>query len=263
MFGRWLGGFVVGLLLLGGLVGLVFPFASGWWWAWVERGVVGDYVEEVDVCGGCDEVLEGAKLLNSSGDVYGLSWEEYFGVLSVPGGSGDLLGVVSVPSVDVVLPVFYGTSVEVLDRGVGHVFGSGLPVGGEGVHSVLTAHSGLPERRMFDALVGVEVGDVFGVEVLGEVFSYRVVGVDVVEPELFGSVTAPVAGRDLLSLATCTPYSVNSHRLVVTGERVFVDDDLGLGEVVGFDLKGLLVWLVPFLVGVGLVVWLVVRVVRR
>ncbi len=124
-----------------------------------------------------------------------------------------------VPSIDLDLPVYHGTSDQTLLTGVGHLQGTSLPVGGVDTHSVLTGHRGLANATMFTNLDKVQRGDVFSVEVLGEVFSYRVSEITVVDPDATEEIRV-VPGEDLMTLVTCTPLGINSHRILVTGERI-------------------------------------------
>lgn len=130
-----------------------------------------------------------------------------------------VMGRLRIPSIAVDLPIYHGTDDETLARGVGHLEGTSLPVGGMSQHSVLTAHRGLPEATLFNDLDRVQVGDTFTVEVFGEVLTYRVFETQVVEPNESQTVL-PVYGQDLITLVTCTPLGINSHRILVTGERV-------------------------------------------
>ena len=133
-------------------------------------------------------------------------------------GSG-LMGYVEIPKIDVNLPIYHGTSEEVLQKGVGHLLGSSLPIGGEGFHSVLTGHSGLAGKRLFSDLDQLSQGDRFYLHVLGETLAYEVTEIKQVLPYETGLLLA-VPGEDLCTLVTCTPYGVNSHRLLVRGSRV-------------------------------------------
>ena len=134
--------------------------------------------------------------------------------------AGDgIMCYVEIPRIDVVLPVYHGTDATTLERGVGHLLGSSLPVGGESTHSVLTAHSGVASMKLFSDLDQLQTGDVFYIHVLGEVLAYQVYDINTVLPhktELLQIQT----GKDLSTLVTCTPFAVNTHRLLVTGERI-------------------------------------------
>lgn len=128
------------------------------------------------------------------------------------------IGIVKIPKIKVELPLYAGTSEEVLQKGVGHLEGTSLPTGGENTHSVVTAHRGLPEARLFTDLVKLEEDDIFSVETMaGELF-YKVDQIEVVEPTETDTVKV-VEGKDYVTLLTCTPYMINTHRLLVRGER--------------------------------------------
>ncbi|MDO5060970.1 MAG: class C sortase [Actinomycetaceae bacterium] len=130
-----------------------------------------------------------------------------------------LMGRVRIDAIDVDLPVYHGTSESVLLRGVGHLQGTSFPVGGAGTHTVLTAHRGLAQSKLFTDLDQLVEGDTFVVEVFGEVLTYKVFLRQVVEPGENESLRA-VEGKDLATLVTCTPLGINSHRILVTGERI-------------------------------------------
>ena len=130
-----------------------------------------------------------------------------------------LMARIKIPVIGVDLPVFHGTDDATLEEGVGHLEGTALPVGGVGTRAVLTAHRGLATSELFTNLDRVELGDTFTIEVFGEVLSYRVVGTEVVDPS-DSRALYPDANRDLVTLVTCTPLGINSHRILVTGERV-------------------------------------------
>ena len=148
-----------------------------------------------------------------------------------PDGTG-MMGVVEVPSIGLELPVYHGTSEEVLRAGAGHLATTALPVGGEGTHPVVTGHTGLPDRLLFTNLMLVREGDIFRMRVLDRTFSYKVASVDVVEPDDV-SLLRPVEGEERLTLLTCTPYGVNSHRLLVTGTPTDEGGEQGLRDAPG------------------------------
>ena len=133
-------------------------------------------------------------------------------------GSG-LMGYVEIPKIDVNLPIYHGTSEEVLQRGIGHLIGSSLPIGGKGFHSVLTGHSGLAGARLFSDLDQLSVGDTFFLHILGETLVYDVTEINTVLPYENDLLLAD-SEEDLCTLVTCTPFGVNTHRLLVKGIRI-------------------------------------------
>lgn len=136
------------------------------------------------------------------------------------------IGVVRIPKIDVNLPIFAGTGEDVLQNGVGHMEYTSLPVGGESTHSVLTAHRGLPNAKLFSDLNLIQEGDLFYVENLKETLAYEVDQIKVIEPSVFDDLLI-VPNEDLCTLLTCTPYMINSHRLLVRGHRVpYNEEDL-------------------------------------
>lgn len=131
----------------------------------------------------------------------------------------DVMASLRIPRLDVVLPVRHGTTEAVLDRGAGHMYGSSLPVGGQGTHAALAAHRGLPNMSAFDRLPELRVGDQFFFDVAGQTFAYQVTRTDVVLPTNLKPL-ARNPHKDQVTLITCTPYGINSHRLLVTGDRI-------------------------------------------
>lgn len=142
-------------------------------------------------------------------------YQQYLGVLA----DSDVMSRIRVESAGIDLPVRHGTDDSSIATGAGHVYGTALPVGGEGNRSVLTAHTGMQSATLFDNLVKVRKGDLMVVDTYGEKLTYKVTDIRTVLPSQSDALTA-VAGKDLLTLMTCTPYGVNTHRLLVTGERV-------------------------------------------
>lgn len=130
-----------------------------------------------------------------------------------------MMGYIKIPKINLELPIYHGTEESVLQVGVGHFEGTSLPVGGEGTHAVLTGHRGLPSKELFTNLDKLELGDIFYIKVFGETLAYQVDDIKTVLPEDTSSLV-PVAGEDYVTLITCTPYAVNTHRLLVRGHRV-------------------------------------------
>lgn len=132
---------------------------------------------------------------------------------------GGIMGYIDIPSIDVHLPIYHGVDSDVLAKGVGHLPESSFPIGGEGNHAVLTGHTGLPGAHLFTDLTELDEGDEFSIHILEEELTYRVDQITVVLSHETGDL-APRAGKDYCTLVTCTPYGINSHRLLVRGERV-------------------------------------------
>lgn len=205
---------------------------------------------------------------------YGLIGQNYTEALWMD--DNGLIGYVEVPKIDVYLPIYHGTSLEVLSMGAGHLEHTSLPIGGEGTHSVISAHSAWPGQTFFDYLETLEEGDVFYIHVLNMTLKYEVDQIKVVLPEDTKDLYI-IDGEDYVTLLTCTPYSVNTHRLLVRGTRVPYDEedesgrpstvnsDDGYLYLLGLKLSYLTVVLsiAGFLLFVGTVIFLLIRVRRR
>ena len=147
--------------------------------------------------------------------------ENYKEVLNI---SGDgIMGYIQIPKISVDLPIYHGTSEEVLEKGVGHIQNTSVPIGGNSTHSVLTGHTGLPNAELFTRLDELIVGDIFYIHVLNDILTYKVYEIKVVLPDNIDELRI-TSGEDLVTLVTCTPYGVNSHRLLVKAERVEYED---------------------------------------
>jgi len=175
-----------------------------------------------------NEEKEKAKIYNEnlSGDpvhdpfVIGSGYalpENYKEVLNV--GDDGVMGYVEIPKISVYLPIYHGTSDEVLEKGVGHIQNTSVPIGGKSTHSVLTGHTGLPNAELFTRLDELGIGDIFYIHVLDDVLTYKVFETKVILPDKIDELQI-LNGKDYVTLVTCTPYGVNSHRLLVKAERV-------------------------------------------
>ena len=194
--------------------------------------------------------------------------QNYQELLNVAGDG--IIGYVQIPKISVQLPIYHGTNNDSLDRGIGHLLGSSLPVGGDSTHSILTAHSGMASQKMFSDLPQLEVGDVFYLKVLGETLAYQVDQINTVLPH-DTTYLGIEQGEDLCTLVTCTPFGVNTHRLLVRGERIPYEEAEVIvettQEVVAEStweqhyMKGIHIGIcvVVVLVVVALIVWLVGR----
>ena len=203
-----------------------------------------------------------------------LSASENYGSLLNLAGDG-IMGYVEIPTIGVTLPIYHGTNNSTLERGVGHLLGSSLPVGGESTHSVLTAHSGMASQKMFSDLDRLKKGDIFFLDVLGEKLAYQVDQIKTVLPYDTTFLQTEI-GNDLCTLVTCTPFGVNTHRLLVRGTRieyeeaeVIVEEKLETEEPVKSTweqqyLQGILIGIgAVVILGLGLLVFWFVRRRRR
>ena len=143
--------------------------------------------------------------------------QDYEELLNLSGNG--TMGYIQIPRIDVDLPIYHGTDSDVLERGIGHLLGSSLPVGGESTHTILTGHSGMASQKMFTDLEQLTTGDVFYLQILDETLAYQVDSIQTVLPHDTG-LLGVYPGEDYCTLVTCTPYGVNTHRLLVRGTRI-------------------------------------------
>ena len=214
------------LVLLAGLSLLLYPTVADWWNSMHQSRAIAGYVESVVELDETeyDSVWRSAQEYNAAlpdEDTRFLPDEEerelYSTLLNV-GGDG-IMGYVEIPKIDVMLPIYHGTNEEILQVAIGHIEGSSLPTGGPGTHTVISGHRGLPSARLFTDLDQLAEGDTFMLHILGETLTYAVDRITVVLPDDL-TYLGLEPGEDLCTLVTCTPYGVNSHRLLVRGHRV-------------------------------------------
>ena len=172
--------------------------------------------------------------------------EDYENQLNIAGNG--IMGYVVIPSISVHLPIYHGTESDILERGIGHLLGSSLPVGGDTTHSILTAHSGMASQKMFSDLPQLKIGDVFYLEVLDETLAYQVDQINTVLPY---DVTylGIEEGRDICTLVTCTPFGVNTHRLLVRGTRIPYEEAEEIVEEITPEVKPESTWEQEYLKG--------------
>lgn len=216
---------LLALVLVAGVCLMAYPTAADWWNRRHTARVISDYADAVRGISAEDYTaqLEAArayneKLLDGTIDVDDADAVAEYGSLLDIAGNG-VMCYVDIPSIGVSMPVYHGTSDSVLQRAVGHLYGTSLPVGGAGTHACLSGHTGLPSARLLTDLTELEQGDRFTVQVLGDVLAYEVDQVKVVLPDETEDLRI-VPGKDYCTLVTCTPYGVNSHRLLVRGTRI-------------------------------------------
>lgn len=227
---------VIAVLFLAGLSVLLYPFVANQWNSYRQSRLMSSYEEgvaEKDANGEIDYEAEWEKarayndalmpmILPDSFAVAEASDrdEAYMNCLNING--DEIMGIVEIPKIDVELPIYHTTDEEVLQIGAGHLEGSSLPVGGESTHAVISAHRGLPSATLFTDLDQLVEGDHFLLHILDNTLCYEVDQITVVEPDQTESLSV-VEGEDLVTLLTCTPYGVNTQRLLVRGHRVPYD----------------------------------------
>lgn len=213
------------IVLLVGLSVMLYPIISDWWNSRVQTRAIETYDENVREMDEEDfeEIFREAKEYNRLLCGLAAPFNDYD---QIPGYDSILditdtgiMGYVTIPAIGVNLPIYHGTSVEVLNVAVGHFQGSSLPVGGTDTHAVISAHRGLPSAKLFSDLDELVEGDTFTVTILNEVLTYRVDKISIVLPNELDEL-AIIPGGDYVTLMTCTPYGVNSHRLLVRGKRI-------------------------------------------
>ena len=214
------------VLLLAGLSLLLYPSVSDYWNSFHQTRAIASYAEEVANLDDAqyEEIWEAAKAYNSAllsrenGFVLtSKQREEYEKQLDVTGLG--IMGYIEIPAINVSLPIYHGTEESVLQVAVGHLEWSSLPVGGEGTHCVLSGHRGLPSAKLFTNLDKLEEGDIFMIRVLDETLTYEVDQVLIVLPSETEALNIDPE-KDYCTLVTCTPYAVNTHRLLVRGHRI-------------------------------------------
>ena len=225
---------VIILIFLAGLSLLLYPFIANQWNNHRQKQLIGNYesvISDKEAAGNTDYAAEMKKaeayndallpsILPDSFAVADASTEtdsSYEDSLNIAGDG--MMGIVEIPKIAIKLPIYHGTGDEVLQKAAGHLEGSSLPIGGESTHAVISAHRGLPSASLFTDLDQLEIGDHFLIHVLDETLCYEVDQILVVDPE-DTSALAVEDGEDLVTLLTCTPYGVNTQRLMVRGHRV-------------------------------------------
>ena len=221
--------FVIGLLMCS------YPLAAGLFESYSQRDTIKSYENsfEKDDKKILEEDLKNAHkyndvLFQTNGAYVGnsskiLSDDSYHSILN-HSGTG-IMGSIDIPIIDVSLPIYHGTSDEILSNSVGHVKESSFPVGGKNTRSILTAHRGLPSSKLFTRLDEIVKDDLFYINVYGETLAYKVIDIQEILPEQIDKLEI-IPEKDLVSLITCTPYGINTHRLVVTGERVVYEKSI-------------------------------------
>ncbi|WP_225732872.1 class C sortase [Pseudoclavibacter sp. CFCC 11306] len=258
---------------------LVYPQAATWFARIAQNNQISGYVERVQQTPSAERqrILDAAYAYNNElkpgplTDPYITEnpdealrtevYQAYENMLRVS--DTDVIGTLSYPKLDIGLPIYHGTADETISKGVGHMYGTSLPVGGPSTHSVLTAHAGLPQSKLLTDLSKAEVGDTFWISVLGEDHHYRVESTETVLPSETESLKI-TPGEDWVTLFTCTPIGINSHRFMVHAKRLpdgqgDASEELGAdGAPLGFPW-----WAVWFVGGSGVVGWMLFAPPRK
>ncbi len=212
--------------LVAGVVLLIYPSAADYWNSFHQTRAVMQYAEQVAEMDREEytALISAAEEYNRRLSETGINWmmedeqlAEYESLLSF--NTSGIMGYIDVPKIRIKLPIYHGISDAVLQTSIGHLQETSLPVGGEGSHCALSGHRGLPSARLFSDLDKVIEGDVFTLSILNETYTYEVDQIRVVKPEDLSEL-AIIPGQDLCTLVTCTPYGVNTHRLLVRGHRI-------------------------------------------
>lgn len=217
---------IIVLAMLTGLSLLLYPTVSDHWNSMRQSKAIAGYVkhtnalDETRIADMLKEAREYNKTLINKENRYKLSDDEYaeYSKLLDAAGNG-IIGYIDIPEINVKLPIYHGTDESVLQVAVGHIAGTSLPVGGRSTHCVLSGHRGLPSAKLFSNIDRLVEGDIFTINVLNEVLYYQVDQILTVEPNDLEALEIQ-KGRDYCTLVTCTPYGVNTHRLLVRGSRI-------------------------------------------
>lgn len=234
------GNLVICIIFLAGLSLLLYPFVANQWNNYRQKQLISNYeqvVSDKEAAEGIDYDAERKKAEDYNEallpcvlpDSFALAESSgvdpvYMNTLNIAG--DEMMGSVEIPKINIKIPIYHTTEEEVLNKGAGHLEGSSLPVGGANTHAVISAHRGLPSASLFTDLDQMKVGDHFLIHVLNETLCYEVDKISVVKPE-DTSALAVEDGQDLVTLLTCTPYGVNTERLLVRGHRVpYVEEEV-------------------------------------
>lgn len=216
--------FLTVLLMIGGLALMLYPTFSDWWNGVHQSKAIAGYEQKISDTENLAEYWQEAytynrKLQNMQnrfhpGNAIHKWYEQTLNI-----NNDGIMGYIVIPDRDIRLPIYHGTSEGILQVAAGHIEGTSLPAGGEGTHSVISGHSGLPSAKLFTNITSMEEGEQFYVKILDKELWYEVVRTDTVLPD-DTSLLAIEEGKDYVTLVTCVPYGVNSHRLLVRGERI-------------------------------------------
>ena len=247
---------VILLIFLIGLLVMMYPFISNFWNQMRTENLVSEYSGDVDKTSKRElaEAYRNARKYNENHTVNTVvdifkqdtpERNEYMSLLNLSGNG--IMGYIEIPKINQRIVIYHGTDEKVLQKGCGHIAGTSLPVGGKSTHSVIAAHRGLPTAKLFTDIDKLKEGDEFYLFVLNRTLAYQVDQIKVVKPDCLDALQI-VKGEDYVTLFTCTPYSVNTHRLLVRGHRIpYVPKNNDTQTVVDIFKK---YWIISFAIGV-------------
>ena len=259
-------------VLLAGLSLLLYPLVSNYWNSIHQSQAIAAYMDDVAELddGTYDALWEeaqgyNASLLENENRFFPDEEErqQYEQLLSIS--DDGIIGYIEIPSIDVTLPIYHGTSEEILQVAIGHIEGSSLPVGGLSTHCVISGHRGLPSSRLFTDIDRLSEGDIFTLLVLDEALTYEADQIRIVDPDDI-SLLEIKEGEDLCTLVTCTPYGVNSHRLLVRGHRVENQEATGFLRITADAMMIDSRFVAPILAApilLGIILFMVLRPLKR
>ena len=260
------------LLLVVAVVGLgllVYPTFADWWNSFHQSRAVASYVDAVANMDASkyEELLKDAEAYNAELAKTGMLWnmtdeqyQKYLSELNI--NDTGIMGYIDIPKVDVELPIYHGTDEAVLQIALGHLSCSSLPVGGKSTHCIVSGHRGLPSAKLFTDIDKLVEGDTFTITVLNRIITYEVDQIRIVEPTDLADLMIE-KGKDYCTLVTCTPYGINTHRLLVRGHRT--ENAQGDAKVVADALQIEPVFIAPFIgvpILIALVIWMLVHTSR-
>lgn len=262
-------------VLLAGLSLLLYPLVSNYWNSIHQSQAIAAYMDDVSELDDSTydalwEEAQGynASLLENENRFFPDEEEQqqYEQLLRISDdGINGIIGYIEIPNIDVTLPIYHGTSEEILQVAIGHIEGSSLPVGGLSTHCVISGHRGLPSSRLFTDIDRLSEGDIFTLLVLDEALTYEVDQIRIVEPDDI-SLLEIKEGEDLCTLVTCTPYGVNSHRLLVRGHRVENQEAMGFLRITADAMMIDSRFVAPILAApilLGIILFMVLRPLKR
>lgn len=254
------------ILFIAGLMFIFYPTFSDFWNNYHQSKAIANYIDDVENLDNQEyslafkEAEEYNKQLTTQNitELTDEQMEVYNSMLNIS--NNGIMGYVEIPKIDVKLPIYHGTSDDVLQVAIGHVESSSLPIGGESTHTVLMGHRGLPSAKLFTSIDKLEIGDIFYIYSLNNQLAYQVDDISVVEPQDLEKLNI-VENEDYATLVTCTPYGINSHRLLVRGKRIELpkEQEEPVEEKTSFNWLWILILIILFIFFLILIIILMKR----